>query len=359
MKLVEGKGRATLWSCMGLIAGMCFHASAMASPSSVQVCTQVLDNGDANTTEGGTWSYSVSNTSVTYQNPTTSRNESQAATAPTCASAIAPPAGSTALGVLQSPSSPGNWLREAPGYPQWVVSDGTHSVTGSGVLNISGGTYSQFTGPTSVTFTNASGRLVTEVCSLLQDNGVAPSGQSGSFTFTAEGASATLPNTEGGANACNSTFEANIPIGATSIALTATTPFTMEAGYPQVKLTDSANHADTASLGATVTSDYYAGNVALDGTSGDVTIDFTNRIITDRAVTICKTLLDNADGIDQGGVNTVEYNAVGTSVSINVVEGAASPTCAPAISAPTSATTTPIREVQLSGNLQEIGRAHV
>ena len=352
MRQVERKHRAALLSCIGLLAGVGFHASAMAAPSSVQVCTQVLNNGDTNTTEGGTWSYSVSNASVTYQNPSTSRNESQSASAPACAAAAAPPAGSTSLGVLQSPTSPGNWLRNAPGYPQWVVSDGTHTVTGSGVLNISGGAYSQFAGATTVTFTNASGRLVSKVCNLLQDNATAPSGQAGTFTLSADGVSTSLNSTEGGPSSCDAGFQANVPIGATALALTDATSFVMENGYPQATVVDAGNHSSSAVMNSSNGVSPYSGSVSLAGTAGDVTVNFTNKISANRSVTICKLLEDNADGTNQGGLNSVVYNTLGQSVSMTVTEGSTTPSCAAPVPAPLSDTTTEVREMQLSSAFQ-------
>ena len=97
--------------------------------------------------------------------------------APTCAAVATPPAGSTTLSVLQSATRPANWLRDAPGYPQWTISDGVHVANGSGPASLDASTYAQFSGATKITFVNGSGRLVNKICNQLLDNGAAPSGQ--------------------------------------------------------------------------------------------------------------------------------------------------------------------------------------
>ena len=341
-----------LTRCGLTVAGLTVGGLAIASPTSIQVCTQVVDNGDANKTEGGNWSYTVANQTVTYATPATTRDESQAASPVSCDSAATPPAGSTALSVLQNATPPANWLRNAPGYPQWTVTDGAHTVSGSGALDITGGAYSQFTGATVVTFTNASGRLVNKVCSALQDNAAPPSGQSGSFTLSAGGVSTSLTNTEGAGAACDTDFQANIPLGATSLATGDATPFPMESGYPTVTVSDAGSHSDTAMMTSADGDSPYSASVGLAGTSGDVTVTFANKIIADRDVTICKILEDNGDGIDQGGSNTVVYNTLGQSVSMTVTEGSTTPSCAAPVPAPLSDTTTEVREMQLSSAFQ-------
>src|SRR5450432_165973 len=228
-----------LTSLAASFVGLTLAQMAHASPSTIQVCTQVASNGDNNPTEGGSCIYSVSNQTVTYQNPATVRDESQSASPPSCAAAVAPPGGSTSLNVLQNPTPPANWLRDAPGYPQWTITDGTHQVNGSGSVSLSGGSYSQFVGPAKVTFINASGRLVNKVCNVLQDNGVAPAGQSGSFTLAVNGTSTALTGTEGAPATCTSGFQANIPIGATSLTAQDLAPFNMASGFPQVQATDA------------------------------------------------------------------------------------------------------------------------
>jgi uncharacterized repeat protein (TIGR01451 family) len=332
--------------------GLTVAEMAHASPSTIQVCTQVASNGDINTTEGGSWSYSVANQTVTYQNPATVRDESQSASPPSCAAAAAPPGGSISLNVLQNPTPPANWLRDAPGYPQWTITDGTHQVNGSGSVNLSAGSYSQFVGPTKVTFVNASGRLVNKVCNVLQDNGVAPAGQSGSFTLTVNGTSTALTGTEGAPAACTSGFQANIPIGATSLTAQDLAPFNMASGFPQVQATDANSHTVSTGIAPSgSTANNYAGPVSIVGTQGDVTLTFTGRINTQRSVSVCKTLLDNGDGIDQGGSNSI-YVTTGPGVGLTVVEGASAPVCVAGPVVSSSATSTPVREVALPANFQ-------
>ncbi|MEM7052946.1 MAG: hypothetical protein AAF446_00215 [Pseudomonadota bacterium] len=287
------------------VLGLLLPGMALAQPTQVQVCKQVLDNGDANTTEGGDFRFTVANQDTTIANEfTINRNESQPAT---CAAPSLVPPGSTLLTVIESATFPANWLRNAPGYPLWEITDGNTTFNGTGqVAEISGADLAALSGTATVTFTNASGRQVTQVCKEAVDNG---DGTQTPFTNLRIGIN-TAPqivvdffDVDEGTTPCE-TVTINLPLGAdleTAEAFSNRVDFGVTPGFPEIvieevngagSLTEPGNTLLT--LGATNTTD-------ISGLSGDLRVTYRNRWTPFRELRICKVLEDNGDAINHGG----------------------------------------------------------
>ena len=124
-------------------------------PTTVTVCKQVEDNGDADHTQGGTFGFIVSNQAVTLASPSLTRAENQSANPPVCSAPIAVPSGSTQLQVLEATFPPAStWPRNEGGYPRWTATNGTATINGSGETAAD---ISTLTGNVTITFSNRGG----------------------------------------------------------------------------------------------------------------------------------------------------------------------------------------------------------
>jgi hypothetical protein len=193
-------------------------------PTTVTVCKQVQDNGDADHTQGGTFGFIVSDKANTLASPSLTRVENQSANPPICSAPITVPGGSTQLQVVEATFPPtSTWLRNEAGYPLWTATDRVTTINGSGqTALVSGAAFSGLSGNVTVTFNNRVGRTLT-LCKLVQPNAVAPNNQGQTWTFLTlfQPIAASYTNFPITADETSGTIclpPINIPLGVTGIA---------------------------------------------------------------------------------------------------------------------------------------------
>ena len=311
----------------------------LAQPSFVEVCMEVLDNGDANPNEGGDFDFLVSNQSSDIGNGTVTieRFENQPVE---CAGPFTIPDGSTELSVVQSAALP--WPRNALGFPQWEITDGNTTFGGSGqVAEVSDANLASLSGTVTVTFTSASGRQVTEVCKEVVENtgdGVQTDLADVTISInTATQISTLIPFVaEGGGRVCQSPpLAVNLPLGATTLntseLFTLPTGFNLTPGFPEIVIEEiggSGNRVtNTGSLGG-------ATDTTISSLSGDLRVIYRNRLepipLTQTRVSVCKRVnpstYDSLNPIDHSGAFQIFMsggfvNIGSTTIALSAVEG--------------------------------------
>ena len=280
---------------------------ALAQPSEVLVCKQVLDNGDSNTSEGGAFEFIVGNQNTTIAEPLINRTEDQSASPPTCVGPFPLPVGSTQLTVIESATLP--WTRNALGFPLWEITDGTTTFNDTGqVAAVSGADFTALSGTARVTFTNASGRQITEVCKEAVDNGDGVQTDLANIIIGINQApqiETQIPFVAEGTQECE-TVAINLPLGTTDLqtaeAFVLPQGFDLTPGFPEIVIEEINGSGSVIETGFAALTLISINTTDISSLSGDLRVTYRNRLSpAPTEVRFCKEVLDNGDGIDHGG----------------------------------------------------------
>lgn len=311
------QGRWRGGALMAVLAGFGWllpAAQAWSAPSEVVVCLRVANNNDS-IDDGGAFSYSVSNQSVTVPggNVAVTGTETGTASAAVCSAPVPVPADSTQL-TIQQTVQPTGW-RGAIGYPQWTYQSGSVSGNGSSPFaTIGGANYTNASGRLTVTFTNANARRVF-FCKQVIDNGDSTTGQGGDWNFSvpgAQGSPITINATETNSNTtsiCNTSGSYELPVTATSFAAQENA-YTAASGYPQMDVvtSDGQTRNDVTGLGVS-TSNYSS-------TGGNFTLRVRNQYALatapppTRTLQVCMRLLDDGNAATATSRGNFTFNGI-------------------------------------------------
>ncbi len=291
---------AILLALLVVAAAAAAGPAAPANPTTITVCKQVEDNGDARHDEGGTFTFNVSDQDNTLATPSLSRLENQSGNPPECSSAIAVPGSATQLTIIETGfPPPADWVRNAPGYPKWEVRDGGGNLvlTGSGqTATIAGADFTNLTGDAKITFINRVGRRA-QICKRVEDNGKDASNQGRSwqmkYDFGGASADVYIPAYENDPGpTCAPPYD--IPVDATRFYVYEYPQIQSAANYPQNEWTTTGGQS-----GSRISN--YARTVDLATTSGDITMTFYNKYASFWRMKLCVVVQNNGDGVNDGG----------------------------------------------------------
>ncbi len=275
-----------------------WSARAAFMPTTVTVCKQVEDNGDADHAQGGTFGFIVSNQAVTLGSPSLTRVENQSANPPVCSAPIAVPGGSTQLQVTEATLPPTTtWPRNEGGYPLWTATNGTTTINGSGNTPAD---ISTLTGNVTITFSNRVGRKLT-LCKLVQPNAILPNNQGATWDIQASFPPVNpnltqFPITADETSGTVCLPPINIPAGATHVNAREFFNFTgtQFPGFPKYAWTTTGGQSANGSADLQF-------SIPTDTTSGDITVTFTNKLDEPRVLNVCTQLLNNGDATSDDG----------------------------------------------------------